>query len=150
MGQSMEDNKSVSTALIELIGRAFWPIIVVIAIIIFKPYLETFLEAASSQVKRATTVKIGSIDISISQSNLPKPTLSVSKKLPEIDSDLMNYILLQDPSASAVEECYSDQAPEELSAEGAVTRLSKLDLLEFKELKGKKTSQGEPTLEPLV
>jgi hypothetical protein len=130
------DSKSIGVALIELCGRALWPAVALSAVVLFRPYIEGFLQAATSQVKNAATIKVGSVDITVSQASFPKPPVRVAKVLPSLDSELMQYIIMNDQQPT---NCYAVKEPSELLPDGVLSRLSKLGLITLKELKGYKS-----------
>jgi len=145
----METQKSAAVALIELLGSAFWPVVVLCAVLIFRPYVASFLEAASAEVKNAATIKVGSIDITLSQTSLPKAPLNVSKVLPDLDGELIDYILANRPEVN-YSQCYLEQFPNDLSPDGTITRLKKLNFLSFEAIENEKDVDGKPCVRAIL
>ncbi|GJH23802.1 hypothetical protein [Caballeronia novacaledonica] len=142
----MEQEKSVGVALVHLVSSALWPLVALLAIFMFKPYVETFLTAASSQVQKASKFKVGQVDITVSENALPKAPLRVGKIIPQMDNELMEYVLTTDPSGTHLN-CYEGGAtttPSELADDGVLTRLQAMHMLTVTKLpKNYKDDSGQ-------
>ena len=79
----------------------------------------------------------------IAEGALPKPPLRVAKLIPELDSELMEYVLVNDPG-STVKQCFNDRAPGDLADDGVLTRLARMNMLTIEELKNQKDADGKP------
>jgi hypothetical protein len=88
------EHKSPIVAVIEIIPKLLW----VVVIILVKPSLSSLLDKAGSQIQGGASVDIAGLKITLPKSTLPKPPERARQILPKLDSETIEYILVNVPS----------------------------------------------------
>ena len=110
----MSEPKSARVAAIELVGSALWPTVAITIAIFFAPSIKILLDSAASQVKNATTVKVGSIELTVSKDNIPSPPDSVAAILPHLGADDIEFIISRNSGEGPDTYCYENAGNREI------------------------------------
>jgi hypothetical protein len=145
-GQALSlENKTLGVALVELGWRSMWPLLCLLGIVLFHPQVEDLLRALSSRTATANSIRIGSVEITAPEQTISPPPKEVAELLPQLDPDMINYILMTDPKGGGSETtCWlGSDYDEELGVDGYLRKLALIKLISIKVSVGGTNENGE-------
>jgi hypothetical protein len=94
------------TQIIQLVKAVAWPLLALVAIMLFYSPIYTTLDAISRRSEEVQTIKLGQLELSIRASDLPRPSPEVAKIITSLDEQMIVQLLAID---GPVYRCFNNQ-----------------------------------------
>lgn len=125
----MPMSDAVKTAMVAVTPKLVWPIIALIAILLFQRPISNAIYYASSG--SGAEVSMGVMKISLPKAQLPIPSAAVAQVLPELNSETRSLIASNDGHDNTPEPCYMDAGLREFQSGSATQNLVSKGMITF-------------------
>jgi hypothetical protein len=136
---------TIIIAVINIIPRLAWPLLVALLLVfLWTPLNKTVIEAADLIADGGASVEVAGLKISLPKREVPVPPLAVKNILPQLDADMVNFIVANVGGQNILDICYPEAHPKELSDDNSVSnRLRKLGLIAFVQKEQREKGTGK-------
>jgi hypothetical protein len=142
MADSERSSHEIGVALIEAVTKLFWPVAVVLIILMFQHPIYEVMSMISKQIPiGGASVELAGFKVSLPKGwEFPKPSTDVAETLPKLDKKLLEFVLRYPPDTS-YPLCIKGKPKEDLKfadfeqmSDSLYTRLEKLGLVSLKKM----------------
>src|SRR4051812_11997226 len=119
-----KEDTTVAVALIGAIPKLLWPILILWSVLLFQKPIYDLISAAANQITGGgAAIDIAGLKISLPKNSVPLPPYRVKYILPELDAEILSFMVENRGEDGVHRTCYTSSDPDEFREDSVPSRL---------------------------